>query len=196
VAAHLTPDLLAFLRAWLPPPPARVLDVGCGSGDSTRQLLASGFDVLGLDPEAPAGEGFARAALEELEPQKPFDAAVAIRSLHHVHDLETAIDRLSGALRPEGRLVAFEFAVERVDADARRWLADHGHEHALGRLGDVLTLGELEAALARRFRPLLAEPATYLARDLEREDLLSDEERAIARGELRPIGARLVYERL
>jgi 2-polyprenyl-3-methyl-5-hydroxy-6-metoxy-1,4-benzoquinol methylase len=84
VAEHLSPALVGFIARWLPTPPARVLDVGCGDGALTRWLRGSGFAAIGVDPEAPAGEGFLRAPLEELPGGERFDAAVAVRSLHHL----------------------------------------------------------------------------------------------------------------
>jgi SAM-dependent methyltransferase len=192
--SHLTDDLLAFIRAWLPPPPARVLEVGCGDGALTRLLAQAGFDVTGLDPEAPEGEGFVRGSLEDFRADAPFDAAVAIRSLHHVHDLPRALDSLRAALRPEARLVLFEFAAEHYDDDARRWAAEHGIEPKWN-LEHVIPLAELRAALGERFQLLLDEPAAYLALEAGREDLATIEEAAIERGELRAAGALLVYER-
>src|SRR5919106_1731365 len=86
-ATHRTPELRRFLEAWLPPPPARVLEVGCGDGALTRELLDRGYAMTAIDPEPPDGEPFVRSTLEDFEAQEPFDAAVAIRSLHHLHDL-------------------------------------------------------------------------------------------------------------
>jgi SAM-dependent methyltransferase len=55
-----------FVRSQLPPPPARVLEVGCGSGELAFALSAGGWRVIAVDPEAPDGEPFVRAAVEEL----------------------------------------------------------------------------------------------------------------------------------
>lgn len=187
--------MTGFIESWLPPPPARVLEVGCGKGALTRRLAGAGYRVLGIDPAAPDEEWFERTTLEELDPGSRFDAVVAIRSLHHVHDLDAAADKLRALLKPPGRLVLFEFAVENVDPDARRWLAGHGLEGEFGSdFHDVHPLADLRAALGQRFQLLADEPGGYLARDLGREELHAEEEAAISRGELRAAGARLVYE--
>lgn len=191
---HLTPDLLEFVIGWLPTPPARVLEVGCGEGELARRLDAAGFAVTGIDPEAPEGDGFIRTNLESFVADAPFDAAVASRSLHHVGGLDRALASLRDALRPGARLVVYEFASEALDDAAHSWLARVGLEYK-PELHDVIALEPLRAALARDFRELVAEPAAYLARELGREDLHAREGEAIAAGELQPTAFRLAYER-
>jgi SAM-dependent methyltransferase len=195
--AHLVPDLLEFVFAWLPVPPARVLEIGCGDGSLTRLLADRGYDSLGIDPDAPDGPQFASRTLERFERQAEFDAGVAVRSLHHLHDLDRALDNLRSAIRRGGRLVIFEFAIENVDAAAERWLAAQGLPHPVTETDsdDVIPLRRLRSALERRFRTLEAEPATYLAREADREDAVAAEEWAIRAGELKPAGMRLVLER-
>jgi uncharacterized UPF0146 family protein len=49
------------VRRWLPAPPARVLEIGCGRhGDFVPKLSSSGYDVIGVDPEAPEGIEYRR----------------------------------------------------------------------------------------------------------------------------------------
>jgi SAM-dependent methyltransferase len=197
LVTHLTPELVDFVLRWLPTPRARVLEVGCGDGALTRLLADRGYEMLGLDPDAPDEVGFARATLEELEPRQEFDAAVAVRSLHHLHDPDGALDNLRDAITPGGRLVVFEFAIENVDATAERWLSEHRLPHPVTETDhhEVIPLGRLRDELERRFRPLLAEPSTYLAREAGREDLVAAEEAAIDAGQLKAAGMRLVLER-
>jgi len=195
--AHLTPELFAFILRWLPPRPARVLEVGCGDGALTRRLAGESYDALGLDPEAPDEGGFVRSTLEEFQSGAEFQAAVAIRSLHHLHDPDLAIDNLSALLRPGARLIAFEFAIENVDDAALRWLAERGLPHPVldTPIDEVIPLARLRVGLERRFGLLAAEPATYLAREADRDDLAVEEEEAIRSGAIKPAGARLVYEK-
>jgi SAM-dependent methyltransferase len=198
VSDHTTPELLEFIHRWLPARPARVLDVGCGDGTLTRRLIADGYDATGLDPDAPREEGYLRDTLEEFRSDATFDAAVAVRSLHHLHDPDRALDNLRALLRPGGRLVVFEFAVEHFDGSARRWLAAEGVAPPVSESGasEVITLAELRAELERRLGVLTEEPATYLAMEGGREDLVGKEEAAVRAGILRPAGMRLAYERL
>lgn len=194
---HLTTELWTFILRWLPARPARVLDVGCGDGALTRRLLAEGYDTTGLDPEAPREEGYLRDTLEEFRADATFDAAVAVRSLHHLQDRVLALDNLKALLRPGGRLIAFEFSVEHLDEAARDWLEVNGLAHPVKEsdLDDVIPLAELRAELERRFDLLTSEPGTYLAREVGREDLVGDEDAAIRSEALKPSGMRLAYER-
>jgi SAM-dependent methyltransferase len=189
-------ELWDYLVRWLPAPPATLVDIGCGAGESTWRLADSGYSALGIDPDAPEAPGFRRIGLEQLEPQPQFDAAVAIRSLHHVHDLRAGVDALAGALRPGGRLVVFEFAIEAVDDRAERWCAEHGlaRPTTAASAPEVTPLAEVRSALGRRFRELDAEPAPYLAKEAGRADLEADELEEISAGRLAPAGARLAYE--
>lgn len=110
-------DFVTFVLEQLPPPPRRVLEVGCGrEGGLVELLVAAGYDVLGVDPDAPDGARFVRAEFQELEGE--WDAVVAGRVLHHVHPLDESLDKLA-ALAP--LLVVDEFAYDRIDAAAQDW---------------------------------------------------------------------------
>ena len=100
--------------------PARVLEVGCGRGELARALAGSGYDVLAIDPDAPEGPIFLTTTLEELDDDLRFDAAVAVRSLHHVADLGAALDKLA---RLAPLLVLEEFAWDRLDERTAEWYA-------------------------------------------------------------------------
>jgi SAM-dependent methyltransferase len=84
-------------------------------------MAAVGYDVLAIDPVAPEGPIFRRTALEELDDSGPFAAVVASRSLHHVDDLDVALDRIAALLAPDGVLLVDEFAPDRLDDPTTDW---------------------------------------------------------------------------
>jgi SAM-dependent methyltransferase len=92
----------------------------------------AGWDVLAIDPMAPAGDIFRRLLLEELDVDEgPFDAVVAVLSLHHVRELDAGLDRIHALLRPGGLLAVEEFAWDLADEATFDWLLEqrraHGH---------------------------------------------------------------------
>ena len=117
-----------------------------------------GHDVLAIDPRAPEGERFERVTLEELADPGPFDAVVANRSLHHIHDLAAAVEKIARLLAPGGRLLLHEHAWDVVDEPTQRWYREQGGRSADWR-ADHAGLHSSEAmlaALAPRFAERLA----------------------------------------
>jgi SAM-dependent methyltransferase len=125
----MTPDerwlaaLWPSVRAPLPAPPARVLEIGCGPlGGFVPMLRADGYEATGIDPEAPEeGAGFRRIGFEDYQPARPADAIIACTSLHHVADLRRVVDLAAAALVPAGTLVVVEWARERFDEATAGW---------------------------------------------------------------------------
>lgn len=125
---------LEFAREYLPPAPARVLDVGCGQGELTTALAVAGYDALGIDPLAPHGDLFRRVLLEDLEDDDGgFDAVVAVRSLHSIRDLGHGLDRVAALLRPGAALVIDEIGWDLMDEPTLDWL--YGQRRALAAAG-------------------------------------------------------------
>jgi hypothetical protein len=122
-------DFGTFVLNQLPPPPQRVLEVGCGHEGGLVELLAgAGYDVLGVDPHAPQGERYLHTTFEELEGE--WDAIVAGRVLHHVNPLDEGLDRLA-SFAP--LLIVDEFASDRIDHAAQDWYeAQHRMLRATG----------------------------------------------------------------
>jgi SAM-dependent methyltransferase len=111
-----------FVRASLPAPPARVLEIGCGPlGGFVPMLEPAGYRATGVDPEAPAGPSYRQVELERFDVPGQVDAIVACASLHHVADLGTALDLVAAALVPGGVAVIVEWARERFDEATARW---------------------------------------------------------------------------
>ena len=138
----MTATFEEFAREHLPAPPARILEVGCGQGELTTALAVAGYDVLGIDPRAPEGDLFRRLKLEDIEEADSYDAVVAGLSLHHMQDLDAALDRVVSILGPEGVLVVDEFAWDRLDEPTLDWF--YGQRRALAAAGQGTAPGTLE----------------------------------------------------
>ena len=124
----MTPDdpwlaaVWPFVHEQLPPAPASVLEIGCGDlGGFVPALRGAGYRAVGIDPDAPEGPDYRRVEFEHHQPPRPVDGVVASLSLHHVADLDRALDRLAGLLAPGGVLVVVEWAWERFDEATARW---------------------------------------------------------------------------
>jgi SAM-dependent methyltransferase len=195
----------AFVRAALPAPPARVLEVGAGAGELAAALRAAGWDVVAIDPAADGAEGVEPLALLDAPGDDgSFDAAVAVVSLHHVEPLEESCARLAALVRPGGILAIDEFDVAGFDERAARWqtaqraAAGIGHpEHEASWSEDLRhhmhPVAKIRAALAANgFDVGEPVPGPYLYRwDLD-PALRAVEERLIAAGDLPATGVRMV----
>jgi SAM-dependent methyltransferase len=127
----LWPDVLAFVRASLPEPPVRVLEIGAGDGALADVLRGCGFDVMAVDPHGD-GDGVVAVGLVDVDaPSASFDAAVSVVSLHHVVPLGGSMAHLANLVRPGGLLIVDEFDVSRIDDRAMTWWV--GQQRAIGR---------------------------------------------------------------
>jgi SAM-dependent methyltransferase len=104
----------AVFDAILPSPGGLALEVGCGEGRVTRDLVERGYDVLALDP----AETLVRAAIE-VDPvgryaiadglelpfaDARFDLVVSYNVLQNVADLPRAVQEIHRVLSPGGAL--------------------------------------------------------------------------------------------
>lgn len=137
---------------------ARVLDLGCGTGISARQLAERGLSVVGLDPngtmlararEAAGGPRYIRGAAEHL-PFRPhgFELATGAQCFHWF-DLDRVLPALGRAVVPGGSAAAF-WNVRRAEGLAGAYdelLLEHSREFAAVERGDT-TLEVLRECVA------------------------------------------------
>lgn len=118
---NLSPDCWDYVRgpvfAALPPPPARILDVGCGNGHLIAELEKFGYEVVGIDPasdsvalarqqtSARIEQEMATPGLLERLGEAPFDVVVSVEVVEHVYDPHAWAAACYGALRPHGILI-------------------------------------------------------------------------------------------
>jgi SAM-dependent methyltransferase len=189
-----------FVRRSLPPPPARLLEVGAGEGELAAVLADAGYDVVAIDPQA-EGDVLPVALLDLDAPEASFDAALAVVSLHHVEPLEASYRRLADVVRPGGTLVVDEFDVARFDEPSARWLLDRWRETGQERDRDpadmvaelrahLHSLEAMRATLGEWFELGEVTRDSYLYRWYLGEEFRAAEEELIAAGSLPRLGAR------
>lgn len=206
-------NLLEFVLEQLPAAPARVLEVGCGRGELTLALAGAGYDMTGIDPEAPGGAPFRVVTLEEFSDADRSDAVVASRSLHHIDRLDPAMEKIAELLVPGGLLVVNEFAWERVDEPTADWYygqrdilaaarghpLEPGNETPLARWrkehGDLHRFADMRRALDAHFEELHFSWLPYFYDELAGVVSESLERTLIEAGAIQPIGFRYVGTR-
>jgi hypothetical protein len=94
---HWLATLWPLVRAHLPAPPARVVDIGCGPlGGFVPLLHSNGYDAAGVDPKAPDIADYHRIEFEHLELPERVDALIASTCSPRDRPAEV-IDRLTTA---------------------------------------------------------------------------------------------------
>ena len=147
------PDAAAAFYLSLPgAPPARILDMGCGTGQLACELAARGHDVTGADPAAamlalararPGGDRvrWIQADAASLATEPRFDLIVMTR---HVFQLLLEDDEVRAALRALARHLApgGQIAFETRNPAVREWQDWNPRDtrqrvHAAGLVADV-----------------------------------------------------------
>jgi len=112
--APFVPSLgAAVLELLAPRPGERILDVGCGEGTLTEQIVARGATVVGIDASQDMIDAARMRGLdvrllnaETLPFENEFDAVFSNAALHWVRDHDALLDGVARALRRGGRFVA------------------------------------------------------------------------------------------
>ncbi|MBI3408398.1 MAG: class I SAM-dependent methyltransferase [Planctomycetes bacterium] len=121
-------ETLAFLRAQLRTPPARILEVGCGDGDLAARIQELGYQVVAVDCSDTAVAKARGRGVDATVASWPdfadglFDALLFTRSLHHIHPLPRAVARAKEMLHPHGLVLVEDFAAYEIDALSAQWV--------------------------------------------------------------------------
>jgi SAM-dependent methyltransferase len=149
-------------------------------------------------------------SLEEFAESGPFDAVVASRSLHHVPDLDVAVEKIASLLAPGGLVLLDDYAKERFDLKTAAWYFERRTEVAAA--GGPEAPDSLEACVAewavddshihgydamraeldRHFHERVFAWVPYLYRDLEEAASMDAEQAAIEAGTIEATGFRYV----
>ena len=194
------------------PPPARLLEVGCGAGYLARELAERGYEVIAIDPDAPTGDIFQKTTLEEFHDPENFDVVVANRSLHHIPDLAHALNKIYALLGGAGVLILNEFAWDQMDERTADWYLSQVNEPGPedesllpGKFPDAWVAEHdglhgartIRAVVGALFEEQLWEWTPYLAEHyLKRPHLLDDERDLVRADRINPVGFHYVGKAL
>jgi SAM-dependent methyltransferase len=135
---------LSALMSVMRPPPARIVEFGCGSGWLSLLLAQRGYDVTGIDI-SPDGVALAERLkaerqirhvsfrvgdYESVSITPPADYAIFHDALHHAESEQDAVNAAYRALAPGGLLICIEPGDgHSTSASSRRAVAEFGvHE--------------------------------------------------------------------
>lgn len=131
-----TAETVAFVTMYLPRL-AQVIEVGCGKGHVAHALQDRGYRVVGLDADSETvaaakeqGAPVIQATWPEYE-SAPVDAIVFTRSLHHISDLQQAVQKARATLKLQGKLLVEDFAFDAVDEATIAWFINVVRNQAL-----------------------------------------------------------------
>ncbi|MDX6307314.1 MAG: hypothetical protein QOI06_360 [Nocardioidaceae bacterium] len=148
-----------LLLTLMPPPPARVVDLGCGTGSLSVLLAQLGYQVCGVDlSEAMVAAAAAKAEAAGVEaafergdagnpslPAGSWDVVLARHVVWVLPDPDTALARWTALLAPGGRLVLIEGRWETgagiSASQCRALVLRHRREAAIMRLDDEALWG-------------------------------------------------------
>ncbi|MGA2832703.1 MAG: methyltransferase domain-containing protein [Terracidiphilus sp.] len=113
--AAFVPGMADEILEWLDPVAGeRILDLGCGDGQLTARIAATGAGVVGVDASAEMLAAARSRGMEVLEgsaeslpcPDSSFDAVFSNAVLHWVRGQDAMMDEVRRVLKPGGRFVA------------------------------------------------------------------------------------------
>lgn len=168
----------ALLLSRLPPPPARVLEVGVGLGATLRRLAALGYTVVGISPDrqqiarlqdVPSrGVSLVQCRFEEVLPPQPgYDVVLFQESAQYITPPSLLIEHSRRMLSPGGALLIMdEFPASAVDP-----LLEQAETAGLV-CREYLDLTQSALPSVRELATLIERHEQRLSGDLDRSSLL------------------------
>jgi SAM-dependent methyltransferase len=141
------------LRRYDDPARLRVLDLGCGPGD-TLSLLGENAGYIGIDLNAryvalasrnsPRTASFVVGDATRLDPAqfRDFDLIIAFGLIHHLSDpdADALLSAASQILKPTGCLISLDGCRRDGTSPVVRWLLDHDRGRHIRREAEYLTM--------------------------------------------------------
>jgi 2-polyprenyl-3-methyl-5-hydroxy-6-metoxy-1,4-benzoquinol methylase len=134
-------DTYQFVKAMLPHPKQKILEVGCGNGYLSLELARDGHTVIGLDKSQeiieiaertrdahPTPSDFGKltyycADINSWEVKEDnFDVVIINRTLHHLHHLQPTIAKVKHLLANEGLFICQDYAYDRLNDQTASWM--------------------------------------------------------------------------
>ncbi|HLG65945.1 MAG TPA: class I SAM-dependent methyltransferase [Ktedonosporobacter sp.] len=134
-------DTYHFVKATLPRPHLKILEIGCGNGYLSLELARDGHDVTGLDTSQeiltvaertrhahPLTSGFGTltyvcADIQDWHaPEGCMDVVIVNRALHHLPHLPATLSKIKRLLRKDGQFLCQDYAYDRFDELTASWL--------------------------------------------------------------------------
>ncbi len=111
VNAYYNNQLIRWCRSRVPPG-RRILDLGCGRGDTLAALEpreGTGIDLSGemirrAAVDHPAFD-FEETRIEEFEPRREYDVVLCVNTLEYTWDISAVLDKIHACLRDNGRVL-------------------------------------------------------------------------------------------
>ena len=150
---------IAQILKHLPQPPARLLDIGVGSGWTSKIFALSGYDVVGVDIAPSMIElakrnchGLANVEFHVSDYEADlnlgsFDCAVIYDALHHSIDEQKVITNIYHALKKDGSLITIE--------------PGKGHSETIGAIDATRKYGTTEKDMPFELQKLLMQRAGF-----------------------------------
>jgi ubiquinone/menaquinone biosynthesis C-methylase UbiE len=117
---------LNFIHDSIPVRNTKILEAGCGEGDIAYHLQAKGAVITAVDIDAEVvplaiEKGVRVLNMDFLSVKGEFDIILFTRSLHHMTDVNTAMQHATCLLKKKGVIILEEFDYTNMDVITAEW---------------------------------------------------------------------------